>query len=165
MPYAAINNFVANNLAGQVAVYLNAKVANFPNVNQYFSNHGYFSEATVQGVMFGCLKEWLAANENANHVLLLSELDYPHFQNRADLAVIYDNGGGPSRLFIELKADFTAASVNEDIEVLDAVASLQNTPLTDGYAFYVYRNGQAGWTQHIDDPLMNAVHKTGIGVQ
>jgi len=165
MPYADIDNFVANNLAGQVAAYLDAKTVNFPNVNQYYSNYGYFNEATVQGVMFGCLKAWITVNENVNHVLLLSEFDYPHFNNRADLAVVYDNGGGPSRLFVELKADFVAGSVNTDIGVLDAVASLQNSPLNDGYAFYVYRNANAGWTNNIDDPLMQNVFKRGIDVQ
>ena len=165
MPYAAINNFVTNTLAGQVAAYLDPKAANFPNVNQYYSAHGYFNEATVQGVMFGCLKEWIAGNENANHVLLLSEINYPHFNNRADLAVIYDNGGGPSRLFIELKADFTADSVNTDIGVLDTVATLQNGPLTDGYAFYVYKNANPGWTQYIDNPIEQNVFARGIGVQ
>ncbi len=165
MPYAEIDNFVDNNLAGQVAAYLNPKNANFPNVDDYFSQYDYFNEATVQGVMFGCLKDWITANENVNHVLLLSEQVYPGFNNRADLAVIYDNGGGPSRLFIELKADFTAASVDGDIEVLDTIASDMNSPLTDGYAFYVYKVNDAGWTNAIDDPIEPNVFKRRIGVQ
>jgi len=167
MPYAQIDQYVSNTLAGDVATILNNKAANFPNVAAYYSpTTGYFYEQTVQAVMLGCLDAWLSGNENVNHWLLLSEFDYPGFTNRADIAVIYDNGGGgaASRLFIELKADFTPQSVDDDIEVLDTIASAQHSPITDGYAFYVSHTGDAGWRRSIDDPIEANVFKVGIGV-
>lgn len=164
MPYPQIDNYVSGQLAADVAAYLAVKTANFPNIGAYYAPSGYFNEYTVQAAMFICLDRWLTANENPNHFLLLSEFNYPNFVNRADIAVIFNSGAGPSNLFIELKADFTPQSVNNDIDVLDAVAGLQNSALTDGYAFYVYRLANAGWTRNIDIPTAPNVYAVGIGI-
>lgn len=164
MPYAAIEQYVRTTLAGDVAAYLNAKVANFPNIANYYAASGYFGEHTVQAAMLICIDRWITANENPNHVLILSEYPYPNFANIADIALIYNNGGGASNIYIELKADFTPQSVDADINLLDSVASLQNSTLTDGFAFYVYYLANPGWTNHIDNPIEANVYKRGIGV-
>lgn len=164
MPFVNINNYIVNTLATDVSNYLNVKVNGFPNVANYYGGYGYFTEGTVRDVMFACLYNWLNNNENPAHVLLLSEVDYPEFHNRADLAVIYDNGAGPRSIYIELKADFNANSVDLDINLLDLVAGSMNSPLDDGYAFYVVRAGNTGWTNNIDGPTQPNVHALPINV-
>lgn len=165
MPYPQILAYVQNQLRVDVAAYLTAKSANFPNAQHYYgANNQYFNEHTVQAAMLICLDRYVIGHENPNHVLLLSEYTYPGFYNRADILVVYNNGGGPSNLFIELKADFTPQSVDYDIDMLDAIAGAPGSPVTDGFAFYVYRLANPGWTNHIDDPLEPNVYKRGIGI-
>ncbi|HEV2915165.1 MAG TPA: hypothetical protein VGX92_17945 [Pyrinomonadaceae bacterium] len=152
MPFAQINNYLANTLPGDVANYLNAKNANFANVQNYWGFYNYFTESTVRDVMFACIYNWLIANEVPADVLVVSEVTYPGFNNRADLAVIYDAGAGPQRTYIEVKADFNANSVDLDIDLLDAVSGAVNSPLNRGYAFYVVKSNNLGWANLIGPP-------------
>ncbi|HEV2915166.1 MAG TPA: hypothetical protein VGX92_17950 [Pyrinomonadaceae bacterium] len=164
MPYAQITNYIDNTLSGDVAAYLDAKRNNFANVQNYWGLNNYFTESTVRDVMFACIYNWLIANENPAHVLVVSEVRYPGFNNRCDLAVIYDAGagGGASRAYIEVKADFNANSVDLDINLLDAVASVYNSPLTNGYAFYVAKNNNLGWVNAINAPIQPNVSSVPI---
>ena len=114
--------------------------------------------------MFSCLKNWLSNNEQNSQVLVVSEVIYPGFANIADLTVVFDDGNGPSRLYIELKADFNPNSVNVDINLLDLIAGLVRSPITDGFAFYVVRQGDRGWTHYIDDPTQPNIETRAITV-
>lgn len=164
MPFANITGYIAGNLTVDVANYLNAKRANFPNYQNYWGLNGYFTESTVRDVMFACLYNWLIANEVPASVLVVSEVVYPGFFNRADLAVIYDAGGGPQRAYIEVKADFNAHSVDLDINLLDMVAGTMASPLNEGYSFYVVKNNNMGWVNNIDPPTQPNVSAIAIVV-
>jgi hypothetical protein len=98
------------------------------------------------------------------HYLIRTEVRYPGFNNIADLWITYDDNDGadPSNIAMELKVDFNAGSVNQDIELLDAQAGLQNPPFDNGYACYTFQN--AGWTGGIDNPIEGAVRCVPIEV-
>lgn len=164
MPFVNINNYIVNTLATDTANYLNNKAATFPNVANYYGLNGYFTESTVRDVMFACLYNWLNNNENPAHVLLVSEVLYPGFHNRADLAVIYNNGAGAQTIYIEVKADFNPNSVDLDINLLDMVAGIVNSPLGEGYAFYVVSGANPGWANYIQGPTQPNVHTRAINI-
>lgn len=165
MPFAQINNYLAGQFIVDVANYLNGKRANFRNVANYCNpNTLYFTEGTVKGVMFACISNWLVANEVAADVLVVSEVRYPGFNNWADLAVVYDNGNGPSITYIEVKADFNPHSINLDIALLDDVSGVMNSPLDQGYAFYMVKNNNQGWVNNVDAPLAADVAAVAIVV-
>jgi hypothetical protein len=164
MPFKEINTYIKTTLANDTASYLNEEAANFKGVKQYFGNNGYFNEATVQGVMFALLKARIADDLAADTLLVVSQVKYPGFDNIADLAVIA-NEDGVQRIYIELKVDFNAESVDRDIEVLDAVASVDESPLTKGYAFYLAFSNNLGWTGTISKPIDADVYVVPIVVQ
>lgn len=166
MPFQELQNFIQNNLADNVADYLNAKSANFPNVGDYYAQgNNYFNESTVQSAMFQCINTWITAGvENHNHFLIRTEVLYPGFNNIADLWITYNNGAGASNIAIELKTDFIAHSVNEDIELLDAIDGVVNPVFNSAYAFYTVQVGHNGWTDYIDDPVGQNVMSIPISV-
>ncbi|WP_417457188.1 hypothetical protein [Kordiimonas sp.] len=157
MPLQEMNDYISNNLSNDVALYLNRKVQNFHNVAQYYSPSGYFNEYTVQAVAFQCINAWITANENINHYLVRTEVAYGGFANRADIMITYDTGNGAHNIALEFKANFSAASVNEDVDLLDAIRGVQNPPIDDGYACYIIRFGHGGWADQIDEPLQDGV--------
>jgi hypothetical protein len=164
MPFQAVNQYVADNLATDTAALLDQWVANFANAQNYFSPSGYFSEATVQGAMYHCLVQWLGNNGELNNALVLAEPQYPGYANWADLAIIYNAAGVVSTIFIELKADFDASSVDADVNLMDLLAGAIPQPFAEGYVFYVVRNGQTGWTGAITAPTQPDVTLVAINV-
>ncbi|MEM7038229.1 MAG: hypothetical protein AAF570_14690 [Bacteroidota bacterium] len=156
MPYNEFIQFTENILPLNVAQFLNQKSANFNDVHNYYSETtGYFNESTVQSVMFMAMNVWINQNEIENHWLIRTEVQYPGFENIADIWATYDPGMGAAsirNIAFELKADFRADHVNEDIDVLDAVAGVVNPPINRGYACYVAQVGNDQWTQLIDQP-------------
>lgn len=168
MPFAQMNAYIVNGLPADVAAYLDPKSANFPNVADYYApNNGYFNEDTIKGVMFQCLNAWIAGHENANHYLVRTEVQYPGFENIADIWIVYDAGVqdvAAQNIAIELKANFAAESVNQDIELLDAMAGVQDPVFDNAYACYVVQQGHGGWTNYIDEPVAPDVASVGITV-
>ncbi|WP_308366693.1 MULTISPECIES: hypothetical protein [unclassified Microbulbifer] len=165
MTFATMAQYVERNLADETARYLNGKSDSF---SGYFGPNNYFNEDTVKTVMSRLLTDWIMANDSEETAMVFSELHYTGFANRADIGVVYlteDGQAAPTQtLYIELKTDFSAESVDGDVNLLDLIAGAGNSPITSAYAFYTVFEGEEGWTRYIEVPTQPNVHTVGIRV-
>lgn len=165
MTFETMNHYVENNLAPDTALYLNQRVDVF---SGYFGQDGYFNEDTVKSVMSRFLMNWIESHDANESAMVFTEFPYPGFNNRADIAVVYlteDGNPIPTKtLFIELKTDFSADSVDSDVNLLDLIAGIGNSPITTGYAFYTVFTGEDAWAQTIDAPTQPNIETIGISV-
>jgi len=167
MAFAQLNQYIQQQLALDVAAYLNPKSQFFPHVQNYYAqNTGYFNEDTVKCVMFQCINAYITNYETSNHYLVRSEVPYPGFGNIADLWITYDTGlGAPAQnVAMEMKADFDADSVDEDVNLLDMLAGSNHSPFDIAYACYVVRQGHNGWATFIQGPTQPDVLLLPINV-
>lgn len=165
MTFATMQHYVEENLAGEAAAFLDLRACAF---SGYFGRDDYFNEDTVKSVMSRLLSNWIAANDPGETAMVFTELPYTGFDNRADIGVVYltrDGRPAPTQtLYIELKTDFYVDSVNNDINLLDLIAGVGNSPITQAYAFYTVFEDEDRWTQGIERPTQGNVGVRGIRV-
>lgn len=145
MTYYDINQYVENHLADDVAAYLDDKIENFIDIDDFFGGNNYLNEATVQAVMVHLLWTFVEQNETTDHVMIMTEFLYPGTGNRADIVLIHRAEDEPTyTMFMEVKADFAADSVEEDAQLLEEIFSTfdqEDEENADGYCFYLTHNG------------------------
>ena len=151
MAYNTLLNYVRNDMAMNVAAYANGQY-NYPNIGQLVrpATH-YFTEDTLKCMIYQNLTAWINAQNDHDRFLIRSEVGAPGVlgARRGDLVITYTNQYDQrSTLWIEIKSDFRALSVDQDITALEELSG--NGAFEDGFAVYFVQAGNEGWVNAIN---------------
>jgi len=157
-----LNAFISTELAPLVERALNRS---YTSIGAYYNPHTkWFYEGTVQVQLAVAIASFLERSR-ATDWLVLQEQPYPELPDqRADLWIVQPTRDQPQNnpsILIEVKADFTFMSANEDYQKISTAAPRH---FDIGYVFFCADRGEvADWQRRIEIFAVKKNYARGIG--